>query len=45
MKWIDGNNRYYICGIPGNYAVKATGNNRIVIRDVATLEEARRWIC
>jgi hypothetical protein len=44
MRYIEGNARYYICGVPGNYAIKATGNNRIVIRDILTLQEARNWL-
>jgi formylmethanofuran dehydrogenase subunit A len=33
-----------IVGMPGNYAVKAHGNNRIMVRDLKTIEEAREWI-
>lgn len=42
--YIAGNDRYYVCGVPGNYAIKATGNNRIVWRDIKTLDEALEWI-
>lgn len=35
---------YYICGIPGHYAVKACGNNRILVRDLPTIQAARDWI-
>lgn len=41
MHYIEGNDRCYICGIPGAYAVKSTGNNRIIARDLPTLEDAR----
>lgn len=34
----------YIVGIPGNYAVKTCGNNRILERDLKTLEDARIWL-
>ena len=34
---------YYIVGVPGSYAVKACGNNRICGR-FTTLEEARNWL-
>lgn len=44
MLYIEGNLRYYICGVPGNYAIKSTGNNRVVLRDIKTLEEARSMI-
>ena len=44
MRWIEGNNRRYICGVPGYYAVKATGNNRIIVRDIKTLLEARSYL-
>jgi hypothetical protein len=43
MTFIEGNKKYYICGIPGRYAIKATGNNRIILR-CDTLEEAREWL-
>lgn len=36
--------RCNIVGIPGNYAVKAQGNNRIMARDFVTIEEAEQWI-
>ena len=44
MAYIEGNGKYYICGIPGYYAIKAAGNNRIILRDIKTLEEARDWL-
>jgi hypothetical protein len=34
---------YYIVGVPGSYAVKSYGNNRICGR-FTTLEEARNWL-
>jgi hypothetical protein len=34
----------YIAGIPGNYFVKACGNNRILARDLKTIEDARIWL-
>jgi hypothetical protein len=42
-RYIEGNQKRYICGIPGNYAVKSTGNNRIIARP-ETLEEAREYL-
>ena len=39
--------RDYLCniiGIPGQYAVKAHGNNRIMVRDLPTIEAAEEWI-
>lgn len=36
--------RSYVVGVPGNYAVKAQGNNRIMVRDLPTLEAAEEWI-
>ena len=36
--------RCYVVGIPGNYAVKAQGNNRIMVRDLPTIEAAEQWI-
>ena len=44
MHYIKGNNRYYICGVPGNYAIKSTGNNRIVTRGIFNLKQARSLI-
>jgi hypothetical protein len=41
MQWIEEHGKYYICGIPGNYAIKSQGNNRIIFRDIATLADAR----
>ncbi len=35
---------FYIVGVPGEYAVKACGNNRIVERGLPTLQSAREWI-
>jgi len=35
---------YNIVGVPGCYTVKAGGNNRILCRDLATIEDARKWI-
>ena len=40
MRYIEGNRTCYICGVPNYYAVKSTGNNRIIAR-ISTLEEAR----
>lgn len=34
---------YYICGVPGNYAIKSSGNNRIIIDNILTLDDARNW--
>jgi len=39
-----GRRSYYICGIPGQYAVKSCGNNRILVMDLLTLDDARSWI-
>ena len=36
--------RSYVVGVPGNYAVKAQGNNRVMVRDLLTLEAAEEWI-
>lgn len=36
--------RANIVGIPGMYAVKAQGNNRIMARDFPTIEAAEGWI-
>lgn len=36
--------RCNIVGIPGQYAVKAHGNGRIIGQDFKTVEEARQWI-
>ncbi len=44
MKFIEGNTKYYICGMPGNYAIKSTGNNRIIVQGLTYLEEARAWL-
>jgi len=44
MSRIEGNNKYYICGIPGSYTIKSTGNNRIIKRDIETLGTAQEFI-
>ena len=36
--------RANIVGIPGMYAVKIQGNNRIMVRDLPTVEAAEDWI-
>lgn len=36
--------RSYVVGVPGNYAVKAQGNNRVMVRDLPTIEAAEEWI-
>lgn len=41
---VEEHRRTYICGVPGNYAVKSPGNNRILETGFTTLEEAREWI-
>jgi hypothetical protein len=40
---IEEHRHYYIVGVPGSYAVKSYGNNRICGR-FTTLEEARTWL-
>ena len=44
MHYIEGNNRFYICGIPGNYTIKCCGNNRIAVTGLVTLARARKWL-
>ncbi len=44
MRIVEEYRRYYICGVPGNYAIKSYGNNRIVARDLPTLAHARQWL-
>jgi hypothetical protein len=39
-----GRQGFYIVGAEGNYAVKSCGNNRILERDLETLEAARIWL-
>lgn len=43
-EWLQGRRGFYICGREGYYAVKACGNNRILARDLQTLEDARNWL-
>lgn len=43
-RYIEGNNKYYICGIPGSYMIKSTGNNRVIKRNIEILDEAREFI-
>lgn len=44
MLYIEEHGRHYICGIPGDYAIKLCGNNRIIIRGFNTLYSARSWL-
>lgn len=43
-EWVRGHRGFYIAGKLGCYFVKACGNNRILERDLETLEDARIWL-